>query len=60
MSLEQRYADADINRQYWLADALIHLKSYEWKHVDATATKLADTDVEAFCRVIAALNQPTK
>lgn len=53
--MKQRYSNPVINRQYWLADALIFVKSYEWKDVDVVAAELSDADVEAFHRVVMAL-----
>jgi hypothetical protein len=54
--LEKRYDDPRINRQYWLADALVHLRTYPWFLVDKAADGLTDADVEAFGYVVRVLN----
>lgn len=58
--LESRYSDPIINRQYWLGDALIRVRSYEWRLIDKVASELSDSDVAAFHRVVAALNKESQ
>jgi len=51
-----KYDTPHIQRQFDLAQALIHFKSYKWGHVDQVARDLSDEDVAAFCRVVDKLN----
>ncbi len=52
----QRYEDPKINRAYWLTDALIHVRSWRMGDIDKVAYACTDQEVEAFCKIIAALN----
>lgn len=54
--LEQRYSDPTVNRQYWLADALIQVRSYSWGLVDKVASDCSDAEIAAFHKIITALN----
>lgn len=55
--MEKRYENPIINRQFWLSDALIRIKSYKWSNVDKVALSLSNEDVDAVCRVVTALNE---
>jgi len=53
---EHRYGFGPPNRSFYIADALIFLKSYNGTQIDAAAKGLEDADVAGFHRVVAALN----
>lgn len=55
-TLEKRYPDPCINRQFWLADAIIHFKSYQWSCIDAVAAHCSEAEVAAFCKIVGMLN----
>ena len=52
-----RYGNGAANRSYFIADALIYMKSYSGTEIDATAERVSDEDVAAFHRVVAELNK---
>jgi hypothetical protein len=54
--LPDRYGDGEINRAYWLSQAMIYFRSHQWGHIDAVAKTLSNEDVAAFKRVVEALN----
>jgi hypothetical protein len=50
------YSAPDVNRRFFLADALIHLKSYRWGDIDYVADHLTDAEVAAVHKAVAMLN----
>lgn len=57
MTLEQRYEKPEINRAYHLSDALIKMRSYQWRTIDKVGAECSDSEVAAFCKIITCLNK---
>lgn len=54
---DPRYDIPRVQRQWELSQALIELRSYEWRHIDAVAAGLSDADTATVLRVVRALNK---